>query len=224
MGRERLTSAAVNQQRFEHVLDLLRGPQYALHAGSPAAPGDDGEVAGPRLARALAVDHDRHTRREVRLADNELAPAGKLDDNRFYTCRNRRIVRPEPAAPSSSPVPRMISAVSPNGQAWMSEARITCGMIRGSAISLPSASSRIAASEPTRPVIRPSSMKGPRMNQFVAPTSFITSISRRREKIANRIVFPISSVEETSRTITARTKKMSITLAAVSSLCAVFLP
>ena len=26
-------------------------------------------------------------------------------------------------------------------------------------------------------------MNGPRMNQFVAPTSFITSISRRREKI-----------------------------------------
>ena len=38
-------------------------------------------------------------------------------------------------------------------------------------------------------------MNGPRMNQFVAPTSFITSISRRREKIESRIVFAISSVD-----------------------------
>ena len=38
-------------------------------------------------------------------------------------------------------------------------------------------------------------MNGPRTNQFVAPTSFITSISRRREKIDNRIVFAISSVD-----------------------------
>ena len=89
---------------------------------------------------------------------------------------------------------------------------------------MPSRSRNTAATDPVTPVISPSSMNGPRTNQFVAPTSFITSISRRREKIANRIVFPISSVEETSRTITARTKKMSITLAAVSSLCAVFLP
>ena len=35
-------------------------------------------------------------------------------------------------------------------------------------------------------------MNGPRTNQFVAPTSFITSISRRREKIESRIVFAIS--------------------------------
>ena len=36
-------------------------------------------------------------------------------------------------------------------------------------------------------------MNGPRTNQFVAPTSFITSISRRREKIESRIVFAIRS-------------------------------
>ena len=38
-------------------------------------------------------------------------------------------------------------------------------------------------------------MNGPRTNQFVAPTSFITSISRRREKIESRIVFAIRSVD-----------------------------
>ena len=42
-------------------------------------------------------------------------------------------------------------------------------------------------------------MNGPRTNQFVAPTSFITSISRRREKIESRIVFAISSVAAISR-------------------------
>ena len=44
-------------------------------------------------------------------------------------------------------------------------------------------------------------MNGPRTNQFVAPTSFITSISRRREKIESRIVFAISSVDAMSSTI-----------------------
>ena len=36
-------------------------------------------------------------------------------------------------------------------------------------------------------------MNGTRMNQFVAPTSFITSISRRRANMAMRIVFRIST-------------------------------
>ena len=44
-------------------------------------------------------------------------------------------------------------------------------------------------------------MNGPRTNQFVAPTSFITSISRRREKIESRIVFAISRVDAINSTI-----------------------
>ena len=51
-------------------------------------------------------------------------------------------------------------------------------------------------------------MNGPRTNQFVAPTSFITSISLRRAKIESRIVFATSSVEEMSRT----TKAISTTI------------
>ena len=39
-------------------------------------------------------------------------------------------------------------------------------------------------------------MNGMRMNQSVAPTSFITSISRRRANIAVRIVFQMSSPDE----------------------------
>ena len=36
-------------------------------------------------------------------------------------------------------------------------------------------------------------MKGSRMNQLVAPTSFMTDTSRRRAKMAIRIVFKIST-------------------------------
>ena len=45
----------------------------------------------------------------------------------------------------------------------------------------------------------PSITNGQRMNQFVAPTSFITSTSRRRAKIDRRIVLPISRIDATSR-------------------------
>ena len=38
------------------------------------------------------------------------------------------------------------------------------------------------------------------MNQFVAPTSFITETSRRRAKIAMRIVFKMSTPAETMST------------------------
>ncbi len=43
-------------------------------------------------------------------------------------------------------------------------------------------------------------MNGRRMNQLVAPTSFITSISRRRANIAVRIVFQINRIEANKST------------------------
>ena len=52
---------------------------------------------------------------------------------------------------------------------------------------------------------------------LVAPTSFITSISRRREKIESRIVFAISSVAAISSTIVAIVKIASITCATCST-------
>jgi hypothetical protein len=39
----------------------------------------DGEVARLEVARALRVEDDRHARREVRLAGEELPPARYLD-------------------------------------------------------------------------------------------------------------------------------------------------
>jgi hypothetical protein len=40
-----------------------------------------GKVAWPYLPRTFAVEHDGGTRREVRLADEELAPLGDLYDD-----------------------------------------------------------------------------------------------------------------------------------------------
>ena len=60
-------------------------------------------------------------------------------------------------------------------------------------------------------------MNGPRTNQFVAPTSFITSISRRREKIESRIVFAISSADEISRTTVATANAVESTRATVTT-------
>src|SRR5581483_3829153 len=170
------------------------------------------EVAGVRARHRLAVDLDRDAGHEERLAD-ELPPApGELDDLPLrdgQIRRKRRSVSPEPAAPSSRPVPTMIRAFSSNAIAW---AFFECVMwSAGRATASPSTSRRTAATEPASPHKSPSSMKGPRTNQLVAPTSFITSISRRLEKIESRIVFAISSVAETSRMATA-TRKISSTM------------
>ena len=67
-------------------------------------------------------------------------------------------------------------------------------------------------------------MNGPRMNQFEAPTSFITSISRRRAKIESRIVFAISSVEATTSRTTAIRKTSEMTFAIVSTRFVTVLP
>ena len=67
-------------------------------------------------------------------------------------------------------------------------------------------------------------MNGPRTNQFVAPTSFITSISRRREKIESRIVFAISNTEAPRSTSTAIRKTSSITRATLRMRLESFCP
>ena len=55
---------------------------------------------------------------------------------------------PEPSAPTPSPTPSRMSAVSPNESACTSSVVSMCPRIAGSAISLPSRSSKTAASEP----------------------------------------------------------------------------
>jgi hypothetical protein len=73
----------LDQQRLEHVLDSLRRAEQLLYACSAAPARDEGEVTGACVARSFAVDHDRNARREVRLADEQLAPPSKLDDDWF---------------------------------------------------------------------------------------------------------------------------------------------
>ena len=67
-------------------------------------------------------------------------------------------------------------------------------------------------------------MNGPRTYQFVAPTSFITSISRRREKIDSRIVFAMRIVEAASSTITAMRKTIWMARAIWRIRCETSLP
>jgi len=67
-------------------------------------------------------------------------------------------------------------------------------------------------------------MNGPRTYQFEAPTSFITSISRRRAKIESRIVFPIRIVAAPSRITIASTDRTSKMCATRRIRVAVFLP
>jgi len=81
MRLKALSCPGLHEQRLEHVLDPLRRAEHPLDARTPAPAGDNCEIAGPPLARTFAVDHDRHPRREVRLADQQLAAAGKLYNN-----------------------------------------------------------------------------------------------------------------------------------------------
>jgi hypothetical protein len=83
MGLEPLPRPGLHQQRLEHVLDPLRGADYALDTRPSTPAGNDREIARPRLARALSVDDDRNSRREVRLADSQLAAPSKLYNNGF---------------------------------------------------------------------------------------------------------------------------------------------
>jgi hypothetical protein len=70
----------VDEETLEHGLDVLRLAEDALEPRAAAPRSDDGEVTGARVAEALPVEHERHARHEVRLADDELAALLDLDD------------------------------------------------------------------------------------------------------------------------------------------------
>ena len=86
---EALAEALVDHERLEHVFDPLRRAEHPADARAAAALGDVDQVARPSLAQPFAVDRDRRPRHEVRLADDELAALGELDDQ---TRRKRRMV------------------------------------------------------------------------------------------------------------------------------------
>jgi hypothetical protein len=70
----------VDEQPFEHDLDVLRLAELALELCAASARAHDDQIAGADVAAALAVDRDRDVRDEVRLADQQLAALVDLDD------------------------------------------------------------------------------------------------------------------------------------------------
>jgi hypothetical protein len=70
----------MNEQAFEHDLDVLRLAELSLDPCAASTRADDDEVSGPDVAAALPVDRDRNVRDEVRLADEQLAAPVDLDD------------------------------------------------------------------------------------------------------------------------------------------------
>ena len=80
-------------------------------------PVNEHEIAGFSIQQPLPIEDRRQPRNEVRLADEELAPAADLDNLPVYICRKRRRVKAEPVAPRPSPRATRISETSGNGQA-----------------------------------------------------------------------------------------------------------
>ena len=122
VGLEARADARVHEQSFEDDLDVFRLAELALEPRAASAGAHDDQVAGADVAAALPVDRDRDVRDEVRLADEQLAAPVDLDYEKVVvqTLRKRRMVKPEPAAPSSNPVPSRISALSEKAIAFTS--------------------------------------------------------------------------------------------------------
>ena len=78
---ERLPVTPLDEQRFEHVLDVVGATEVLLDVRAAATGADDGEIAALEVAGSLQVERDRHAGREVRLADQQLAAAADLDDD-----------------------------------------------------------------------------------------------------------------------------------------------
>jgi hypothetical protein len=124
-GLELDARTLLDKECFEDVLDALRAAETALDVCAPAARANDGEIAGLDMTDPFGVEDQRYARCEVRLADDKLAATADLDDDGVgQTLRKRRSVSPEPTAPSASPVPSKINAVSGNASAWTSGASL----------------------------------------------------------------------------------------------------
>ena len=196
---EALPQALLDEQRLEDVLDRLGRPDHPLDARPSAALADGDEIAGLGVLQPLPVDRDRSAGDEVRLADEQLAAPTELDDQSLMR-RKRRIVIAEPAAPSTRPSAGAASArCSANAIAFTSSPASIAADRRRQDELLAEEEQDDGRDRSEHAVSRPSTTNGPRTNQFEAPTSFITSISRRRAKIESRIVLPIRIVAATSR-------------------------
>jgi hypothetical protein len=70
----------VDEQPFEHDLDVLRLAELVFEPRAAPTGAHDDQIAGADVAAALAVDRDRDVRDEVRLADQQLAALVDFDD------------------------------------------------------------------------------------------------------------------------------------------------
>src|SRR5262245_66240129 len=73
-------SLGMDEQPFEDDLDVLRRAEISLDPRPPFAAACDDEIAGTNLGPVPAVERERNTWDEVRLADEELAARSDLDD------------------------------------------------------------------------------------------------------------------------------------------------
>jgi hypothetical protein len=73
----------VPQEPLEDDVDVTGRTKNPLDSGATAPEPDDREISDRGVAGPLAVDDDGDAAFEVRLADEELAPAGQLADDGF---------------------------------------------------------------------------------------------------------------------------------------------
>jgi hypothetical protein len=69
------------QQRLEHVLDPVGGPERLLDPRAAALRRDDRELADSETPEAALVQRDRDAGCEERFADEEASPPSDLDDD-----------------------------------------------------------------------------------------------------------------------------------------------
>jgi len=71
----------VHEQPFEHGLDVTALSEHAFEPCPTPSRKHDRKITRACVAEPFAVEHQRHTRHEEGLADDELAPLRDLDDD-----------------------------------------------------------------------------------------------------------------------------------------------
>src|ERR1700681_2137477 len=162
---------------------------------------------------ALAVTRARHERDY----DRERSDSAASTTNHVRRCLptlNHDAIKPT-AAPTASSSRLSVSSLTRN----VTNASVEASL--GTTWCSASASTPIARPAPSTPASIPSAMNGIRMYMFVAPTSCMIAISRRRAKTVSRIVLAMTiAAEIESRMISASPTRPS-TVAALSSFCTV---
>jgi hypothetical protein len=75
-----LDEAFLLEQRLEHALDGVGGAERLLETRPPSTRRDDRELARTNRVETAAVEDERNSGPEERLADEEAAASADLDD------------------------------------------------------------------------------------------------------------------------------------------------